>query len=103
MKLEIKSDTIKPLLGRREVEGVLVFDEATPSNDVVRKEIAAQLKVPEELIVNRHIYTCFGRTFAKFLVYVYSSREEIDRFEPRVKKKSEAEPAEPLLKKTAKG
>ncbi len=106
MKLEIESDTARSLLGRREVKGVLVFDGATPSNNVVRKEIAVQLKVPEEFVVNKHIYTAFGKTSAKFLVYVYSSKEELKRFEPGVKKKSEAKPAaEPKVpeKGSAKG
>lgn len=103
MKLDIKSDTPKPLLGRKEIEGVLIFDKATPSNDAVRKEIAGQMNVPEELVITKHIYTDFGKTSAKFLVYLYSSKEERERFEPRFKKKSEAKPAEAAPEKAVKG
>ncbi len=89
MKAEIKTENAMPLLGRREIKGTIVFDQATPSNDSVRKELAGLLKAPEELVVTKHIYTYFGRSAADFLVYTYNTKEDMDRFEPKKKQASE--------------
>ncbi len=91
MKLEIKSETNNPLIGRKEIRGILVFDKATPSNAEVKKEIAVKLGVPENMIVNKHVCTRYGEPSAEFLAYVYDSRENLARYEPKTKKQKEAE------------
>lgn len=103
MKLEIKSDINNHLIGRKEIRGVLIFDKVTPSNADVKKEIAAKLNVSEDIIVNKHIYTQYGETSAEFLVYVYDSKENLARYEPKTKKQKEAEAkaAESAKKETA--
>lgn len=89
MKAEIKVENAMPLLGRREIKGTIIFDQATPSNDSLRKEIAGLLKVSEELVVTKHIYTHFGSSAADFFAYVYSSKEDLGRFEPKKMEKKE--------------
>jgi len=91
MKLDIKSDTNNTLIGRREVNVTLTFDQATPSNETLKKELAKKLGVKEELIIPRHIYTDFGKTSAEFEVYVYASEEAMKTYEPKTKKMKQDE------------
>ena len=91
MKLEIKTKKENPLLSRIEISGTLEFDKATPSNDQVAQSIASQLKVDASLIKMKHIYTGFGERQAKFSAFVYKTKEDLDKIEPKPKKQVEKE------------
>ena len=92
MKLEIKETKENSLLHRKEVEGIIYFDGATPSNQQVQKEVAGQLKSDEKLVVVKHIYTRFGENTADFLAYAYENEEHLKTVE--FLKKEAAKPAE---------
>ncbi|MFC1801600.1 30S ribosomal protein S24e [Nanoarchaeota archaeon] len=100
MKLEIKNQKDNKLLHRKEVEGLLTYEGATPSNVQVQKEVAAQLKVDEKLVVVRHIYNQYGENTADVLAYAYDNEDSMKRIEfikeeakPAEEKKAEAAPA----------
>ncbi len=94
MKIEIKERKENKLLGRLEVEGRAVFDGATPSNDVIKDMLTAELKADKNLIVVKHIYSRFSYQEADFLVYVYDNKEVMEKMEmmtKHLKKKGEEE------------
>jgi len=91
MKLEIKEKKENPLLSRIEVSGIVTFAGATPSNEQMAQGIASQLKVDASVVKMKSIYTGFGEQQAKFLAFVYKSKEELDRIDPKPKKQREKE------------
>ena len=91
MKLEIKEKKENPLLSRIEVSGIVTFQGVTPSNENMAKSIASQLKVDASVVKMKSIYTGFGEQQAKFVAFVYKSKEELDRIDPKPKKQREKE------------
>lgn len=92
MKIEIKERKENKLLGRLKVEGRVVFDGATPSNDVIKDMLAVELKADKNLIIVKHIYSRFSYQEADFLAYVYDNKEVMERMEmetKHLKKKTE--------------
>ena len=87
MELTITEEKPNPYLKRKEVQGKITFENATPSNTDVRKKISEMMKANEELIVMKHIYTQFGSQKAKFLAYIYESKEMKNKIEPKKKEK----------------
>lgn len=85
VKIEIKDKKENKLLGRLEVSGKLVFEGATPSNEVVRDMLAVELKADKELVIVKHIYSKFSYTEADFLVYVYEDKEKMAKMEVMTK------------------
>ena len=91
MKIEIKNKKENPLLSRIEVSGIVAFDGATPSNEQVSQGIAAQMKVDVSVVKMKHIYTGFGEHQAEFLAFVYNTKADLDKVEPKPKKQLEKE------------
>jgi ribosomal protein S24E len=91
MKIEIKEKKENPLLSRIEVSGVIAFEGATPSNEQVAQSIASQLKADPSVVKMKKIHTNMGSHRAVFTAFVYNSREEFDRIEPKPKKQLEKE------------
>jgi ribosomal protein S24E len=91
MKIEIKNKKENPLLARIEVSGIVAFEGATPSNEQVAQSIASQLKVDASVVKMKKIYTTMGSREAEFLAFVYNSKEELDKIEPKPKKQLEKE------------
>jgi len=93
MAIKIDKTDEKPLLARKEIKGSMIFEgKATPSNDEVRKAIASELKVDEGVVVVKHIYTSFGSSEAEISAYVYNTKEDLEKIEPKQKKKGEKKP-----------
>jgi len=94
MKIEIKTKKENKLIGRLELEGLIQFDGATPSNEVLRDKLAVELKADKDLIVIKHIYSRFGYPEAEFLAYIYDNKETRRKMEvmtKHLKKKLEEE------------
>jgi small subunit ribosomal protein S24e len=94
MKLEIKEKKENKLLGRTEVEGVVTFEGATPSNEVMQEALKVELKADKGLIIIKHIHSRFSYQEADFLVYIYDNKEAMEKTEvmtKHLKKKAEAE------------
>ncbi len=86
MNIKIEKNEDKPLLARKEIAGSIMFEEkATPSNDTIRKAIAAELKVDEKVVIVKHIYTAYGASEAKVEAYVYKDEESLKKMEPVTK------------------
>jgi len=84
---KLKEEDI-PLLNRKRVTYLLEHTEkSTPKKEDVKKEIAKDLKVSEDLISVRHIYPHFGVEKAKIIAHVYKSKEDLERFEKINKRK----------------
>ena len=94
MNITINTKHDNPLLNRVEVEGVVAFEGATPTNAQVVEALAQQLKADQAHIVLRHIYNKFSKHEAKFEGVVYNSteaRQKVERLTPQQKKKMEEE------------
>lgn len=83
MELKILEDNQKPLLSRREVLLELTFEGKTPARLELRKKFADKLKVNEELVVVKNVYTQFGERKAKAHVNVYNNKEDLEKIEPK--------------------
>jgi len=90
MELKITDQKENPLLLRKEVRAELSFDKATPSNAEVAKALAAKLSASEDAIVVKKIAGGFGKLTASVTAYVYASKEQKDKIEPKVKAKAPA-------------
>ena len=85
MELEITNKTDEPLLNRTKIEGKIKFEGATPSNVEVVKQIASELKVNENVIAIKGIYTSFGSPNAKFFAHSYKDEASKKDIEPKPK------------------
>ena len=101
MNLEITEKNELPLLSRTEVSGKLAFENKTPSNDEVKKEIASKMKSDEALVVMKRILTHYGEQTGEFEAYVYKDQKSLERVEPKKKEKKEGEAAEGAKKEEA--
>ena len=67
MNITINTKHDNPLLNRVEVEGVVAFEGATPSNAQVVEALASQLKTDAGQEVLRHIYNKFSKLINRYL------------------------------------
>ncbi|HSU73008.1 MAG TPA: hypothetical protein VLJ21_04120 [Candidatus Binatia bacterium] len=93
MDLKITHQKENVLLQRKDVMASVTFDKATPSNADVLKALAAKLSVAEDVIVVKKIDGGFGKNVATINAYVYDSKEQKMKIEPKVKAKKAAEGA----------
>lgn len=98
MELAVKEQKPNPLLKRKELSGTLAFEGATPSNKQLTEELAKKLSVSADTIVVKNILGAFGGIKADFKAYVYDSKEQLDKVEPKKKVKAEGAAA-PAAKK----
>lgn len=94
MNITINTKHENPLLHRVEVQGVVAFDGATPTNAEVTEALASQFKADASHVVLRHIYNKYSKHEAKFEGVVYGSldaRKKAERLNPQQKKKQEEE------------
>ena len=82
MKLTITAQTENNFLQRKEIQGTVAFEGATPSQAQITEQLVAELKVAPEHLVIKHIYTKYGRHEAELLAYAYFSAEARKHAEP---------------------
>ncbi len=90
MELTIKEQKENPMLLRKEILAHVSFTKATPSNVEVAKAIATKLSASEDAVVVKQIKGGFGSTHAVIKAYVYASKEQKDKIEPKIKVKAAA-------------
>ena len=90
MSVKIIQKKENPLLSRTEISAEIYFEKATPSNNDVKKQLAAELKVEENRIAIKNIYTAFGFSSAKVKAYTYDSEDSLKKIEPKKKEKKQA-------------
>lgn len=87
MEIKILSESKMPLLGRKTVSlSVTALKQPTPSKAELSKEIASKLKVEESILSIKRVSQDFGSNNCKVLVNVYSSPEELKKYEVYNKK-----------------
>ena len=90
MDIKITTKNENKLLGRTEITGEIGFTAATPSYPDLKKELATNLKVTEDVIAIKNIYTTFGDTKAKFSANIYPNADALKKIEPKLKVKKTA-------------
>jgi len=84
------------------MEAEVMFENATPSGQEVKSNLAKKIGKDEKLIDVKSIYTVFGLKKAKILFYAYENEEILKRIKVE-KKESEKKPkAEEEVKPEAK-
>lgn len=86
MKTQIIERKHNPLLGREEII-IDIEANSAPSFAEVAKIVAKELKAPEEALKVRKIDGKYGTSNFRIYVNVYSSKENMEKIEPRKKEK----------------
>lgn len=82
MELNIIKEKEVPLLDRKRVTVTITQTEGkTPSRLAVKKAVAKKLKVKEETVVVRHIYSKFGSPISKAITHIYKNEDAKKKFE----------------------
>ena len=89
MELVLQKEMDMPLLERKRFTFNLVFEGATPKKDDVKKQVASQLKVHDDIVVLKHVFQRYGSKTAKVIAHVYKSAEMLKKFEPKKKVKKQ--------------
>ena len=80
------------MFNRREIKAKII-SHASPSKAEISKKISEKFSAPEDLIVIESIYGRFGTKEFQIAIKIYSSKEDKEAMEPKLKKKAAA-PAE---------
>jgi small subunit ribosomal protein S24e len=84
MKVEIVEKSENPLFQRVEIKfKVDHAGEPTPKRLDVRAQVAAQLGVPQELVVIEKLAGAYGRQEASGIARAYNSKERLAALEPK--------------------
>lgn len=81
-QISIIEDKFNPLLERREVK-IEVASKSTPKRDLLRKSVAASLKVPLDCVYVRSCLSSFGTNVSVCRVHVYKDPERAKKLEPK--------------------
>jgi ribosomal protein S24E len=90
MKLEIINQKENPLFKRKEIEAE-VEAEVTPNKREIQKLISEKFSTAPEAVKIKGIHGKFGSKLFRIEANVYSSAEDKEKTEPKIKKKIEAE------------
>jgi len=110
MKLEILKERETPLLSRKRISLMAVYEGPTPSRMKFLTEVAKLVDADPSLIIIKHVYTRFGRQKAKIIAHVYTDAKEMAKLEDeyllkkhvkKEEKKSEDKVADAAAKDTA--
>lgn len=102
--MEVKYEKENPLLHRKEVTAIL-HSEANPSMSDIAKKIAEKFKTEEDKTAIKSIKGKFGRRTFLIKAFIYKSKEDKEKIEPKKKEKSQqpaGQEAKPEEKKTEK-
>jgi small subunit ribosomal protein S24e len=88
MEIKIQSEKHNPLIGRKEVDILLIhLGEVTPTREAVRSKVAAQLNLDLERVVIQSIHGHFGEPMSRAIVHCYDKAEDALVFEPKYRLK----------------
>lgn len=80
----IEKDVENKVIGRRELTIKLFhIGTGTPSRNDVKKALSELLKVNEDLIVIRKIFTNYGAGISTTKIHVYHNKETLEKYEPK--------------------
>jgi small subunit ribosomal protein S24e len=108
MELKLLSQSENPLLQRKEIKVVAIFEAATPSREEIKIEACKKFNLPEETTVIKKIFQEKGIKRAICFLNVYNSKEAMLQIEAkylleRKKKKEKAEEKAEEKKEEGKG
>lgn len=86
MTVIIESKNEEPLLDKVTILATC-SDSQGLKKELISKDLAAQLSLPEESIVVEHIYPCFGLTKIRVHASAYTNVKTKEYFKKKVKKK----------------
>jgi ribosomal protein S24E len=81
MSLEVIEDRMNPLLNRREIEVVVIYESGTPKREEVREWIAKRYDVERERVIVEKMESLFGVKKARARVHIYDSIEYAKKYE----------------------
>ena len=88
METTIIEEKYNPLIGRKEVDVLLThLGEVTPTREVVRSKIAAQLNMDLDLVIIQSIHGHFGEPRSRVTIHCYDNAEDVPIFEPKFRLK----------------
>ncbi len=94
MEMTITNTKENKLLSRKEITAHIKFSGKTPSYPEVTEALVAKAGASKEHIALQHVYTKFGAQEATVHARVYKTADDLKNFEPKVKEKKTATPAE---------
>lgn len=83
MNIEVIEERANPLLNRKEIEAVIVYESGTPRRDEVREEVAKRYNVEKERVIIEKMESLFGANKARAHIHIYDSVEYARRYERR--------------------
>jgi len=102
--MKIKKDLKNELMKRQELV-VEIQAEKNPTYEETKKQIAEQLKKPEENIDIKTIKGSFGKKTFRAKAYIYDSKQDLENMKKleltKKQRKEKNKPAEPSEEKTA--
>ncbi len=81
MKLEILQERNNPLLRRKELDALIIYESSTPKRDDVRKAVAEKYGVDAERVIVEKMESLFGTRSARAHIHVYDTVEDAKRYE----------------------
>lgn len=85
-------ETTSPLLNRTRVEFEIEhFQKPTPKKADLKTQLAKELKVAEDTIHLKHIFSHFGSSKSKIIAEIYKTQEDLKKYVKIKKKKKESE------------
>lgn len=81
MNLEIIQERNNPLLSRKELDLLIVYESSTPKRDEVRKAIAEKYGVEVERVIIEKMVSLFGARKARAHVHIYDTVEDAKKYE----------------------
>lgn len=84
MEISITEEIYNPLIGRKEIQAIIThLGEVTPTRDVVRSKVAAQLNMDKNQVVIQKILGNFGEPQSKVTAHCYDDPNEVLAIEPK--------------------
>jgi len=103
MQVKIESTKDNPLLKRREVSFIIIQGpkEKTPQRLEVKKALALELKVGDEVVFVKKMDTKTGTNITRGVANVYQSNNQAKSVEPKYIQKRNSPPEKPKAEATA--
>ena len=81
MEIQIIEEKDNPLLERKEIQLRVIQDAGSPKISDLRKKIAAQLSLDENLFVVQRVYAEYGMNESRCVLKIYNSEERLKAVE----------------------
>ena len=84
MEITVTEEKENSLIGRKEIRAIIThLGDVTPTREVVRSKIAAQLNADLDRVVVQSINGHFGEPKSQLIVHCYDNSEIVLAYEPK--------------------